>query len=444
MSPAVKFRQCFSQKNLRRIFNDNVSLSGVRGKDGISPEQFRRNLDDEVKLIHKKVLDGSYFFTPYKERLVSKGKGKSPRVLSIPTVRDRVVLRALCEFYTDVFSEAITRPPNWHVRRFSEALKSAPLDNHVVRLDVVKFYDSCDHEIILEALKEKIRKKEIITLTRRLLKTPTTIKKEVGAINEIGIPQGLSVSNILSGIYMRRFDVMFYSAYSGERYVDDIILISGNERQASADFEYITNKLLDDFKLKIHSLSEEGKSSISKIDKGADFLGYRLTRSSISVRSSSYKKFISSLESIVTRYRYKRDDFWLVWKINLRITGCISEGKPYGWVRFFQLIDDGRLLKRIDDFVSRRLRSVGGAHLLKSIKSLHKVHYEICFRSFETTYVPNFDEWSTDEMRDLLVSLKVISSKVERSMTDRSIKNLFFRRIRKEVSELDEDVSDIS
>jgi retron-type reverse transcriptase len=107
MSVRDRFEHFFSEENLLNTYNSNVILSRASGIDNLSQKMFKLRLDDEVSIISRKVLAGTYHFTKYKLKLVSKGRGKPPREISIPTIRDRIALRALCDFLAERFSSDI-------------------------------------------------------------------------------------------------------------------------------------------------------------------------------------------------------------------------------------------------------------------------------------------------------------------------------------------------
>ncbi|WP_368449656.1 hypothetical protein [Cobetia amphilecti] len=100
------FHDCFSYENLKNIFLEDVKLSNVMGVDNITPAVFERELEGNIKLIERKVIDGTYRFTRYKEKVISKGAKKLPRVVYIPTIRDRITLKALnCRVPDDRISQ---------------------------------------------------------------------------------------------------------------------------------------------------------------------------------------------------------------------------------------------------------------------------------------------------------------------------------------------------
>lgn len=100
-----QFDSHFSEENLLRIFEENVVYSGGTGIDNINQYTFRQQLKPQIEIISRKMISGDYCFTKYKLSLISKGRGKPPREISIPTVRDRIALRAMCDFLQERFDE---------------------------------------------------------------------------------------------------------------------------------------------------------------------------------------------------------------------------------------------------------------------------------------------------------------------------------------------------
>lgn len=111
MSASVNFRKIFTQKNIRNIYFERIRDTRAIGLDRMRPLAYENILSEEVKLICRKIAGGSFKFSRYKQKLISKGAGKFPRILSIPTVRDRLVLRGLCDFLQITFDKAVGELP---------------------------------------------------------------------------------------------------------------------------------------------------------------------------------------------------------------------------------------------------------------------------------------------------------------------------------------------
>ena len=93
MSAAQYFYSVYSSKKLNQIYKEKIQYQSSTGMDNISPKDFEGHLSENIQIISKKVLAGTYNLTRYREILISKGRGKEPRVISIPTMRDKLALQ---------------------------------------------------------------------------------------------------------------------------------------------------------------------------------------------------------------------------------------------------------------------------------------------------------------------------------------------------------------
>ncbi|EBJ2439615.1 RNA-dependent DNA polymerase, partial [Salmonella enterica] len=157
MSSSTIFKKHFSTKNLKRIYKDIVSLSPAVGVDNMSHETFWRLQKDEIKTIRRKSLSGDYRFNKYKLKLISKGRGKAPREISIPTIRDKIALRAICDFLQEIYQDVVSFDlPQDMVVSVKEAISEGEYD-YFMKFDVANFYPSVVHEQLIKRLRAKIR-----------------------------------------------------------------------------------------------------------------------------------------------------------------------------------------------------------------------------------------------------------------------------------------------
>lgn len=96
MTASRIFKKSFSERNLLKVYKEKIKDSGAIGIDRVRPSKLDLTIKNEIKFISKKVHSGTYKFTAYKEKLISKGANSNPRQISIPTARDRITLRGLC------------------------------------------------------------------------------------------------------------------------------------------------------------------------------------------------------------------------------------------------------------------------------------------------------------------------------------------------------------
>lgn len=157
MSSFDIFKKHFQYDNLKRIYQEIVMLSAASGVDNMTHEVFKRFHDEELKTIERKCLLGTYSFNKYKLKLISKGRGKVPREISIPTIRDKIALRAICDFLQDVYHESLKfELPQDMVALVNNAVKSEQFD-YVMKFDVANFYPSIKHDKLIRRLRARIR-----------------------------------------------------------------------------------------------------------------------------------------------------------------------------------------------------------------------------------------------------------------------------------------------
>ncbi len=453
MSAAKIFKRIFTRKYLTQIFHTHIAKSNAVGLDRIRAKNFQPKLKLEVEGIVRRVENRKYGFTPYKQKLVSKGPNKSPRVISIPTVRDRITLRALCNFFIELFPNLNLEIPQIKIESLKVALATKEFDSFI-KIDLSSFYSSIPQEKLLTTLKKRIRKKEIIELIHKAIKTPTVISgKRSNDLNNDGIPQGLAISNVLAEIYIHEFDVKMQSkSFFYQRYVDDIlILCKSAEVDKIAEDAY---KILQNMGLTPHPISNSDSKSVKgSLNAGFDYLGYRIEYPKISVRKSTILKFESGLANIFTTYRYQllkatkpAEKYRAIkiceWRLNLRITGCIFDDRRLGWMFYFSQVDSTSPLRAIDSTIQSLVSRFGLDGKIR-VKSLVKAFYETRRTNKEShKYIINFDSMSVTEMRELLENFLV--SKKLSGHTDEQIKSYFKMRISAVVKELERDLVTLS
>ncbi|MCX0450301.1 reverse transcriptase family protein, partial [Aeromonas veronii] len=136
------------------IYTDKIKNSGAIGLDRTRPANLNNQLDEELEHIVQKTKQGTYHFTAYKEKLILKGADSNPRKISIPTARDRIVLRALCECLSDIFPTAKLSLPQRVIDSLKVALTSDTYQEYA-KIDLKNFYPSIPHELIISAIKGK-------------------------------------------------------------------------------------------------------------------------------------------------------------------------------------------------------------------------------------------------------------------------------------------------
>ena len=424
MNAARYFRRYFSSNRLKNIYSDKIKYRATVGMDRITPAAFENKLDENVRLISQKVLSGKYKFTRYREVLISKGRGKEPRVISIPTIRDKLALSAYHQFLQSSFGATIQEPLlHTIVGDITQEVLSGRFNGYV-KIDITHFYASIDHRLLLKKVKKKIRKAEAIHFLEEAVSTETIAR--VGSApqrgkNNCGVPEGLSISNILADIYLSDFKERVCSSYNVcfYRYVDDILILC-NSSEAGEIKNFCVETLKTDYILD----ANEKKTMFGEIVNGVPFLGYMFFDSKVGIRPSAEEKLEDSIE-----------------ELNLRITGCILDSQKYGWLFYYSQLTDLSILFHLDWFVGH-LFSRYGFDRPKDIKRFIRSYHEITKNISRSSYIINADRYSFEEKAEILS--EIYNQRNFNKNDARTVDSLFKATMFKEVQRLEYDIQNFS
>lgn len=186
-SAAKLFKAEFTAPSLHKIFDEHLSSGASVGRDGTKLEMFKTRLDDEINIILRKVKATTYEFTGYKEKLISKGAGKYPRQLSIPTIRDKLLLKFLALLLARIYPEHASSVPHPMPKAEAEKIKRFvnayyAIKFHVAKTTYIPNFDTFDLEQKKEQLAILLPKKQIDTLSEGELNELfyKTIQREIG------------------------------------------------------------------------------------------------------------------------------------------------------------------------------------------------------------------------------------------------------------------------
>lgn len=436
MQAGKAWRKLFGKKHLKEHYFEKIKDKPSVGMDKVSPSRFENELEENIDIINRKVLNGTYRFTRYKQLLFLKGPGKAPRTVCVPTLRDKLVASVLNELLVEIYGdECKTKLPQLIIDDIINNKKSYDC---FIKLDVKSFYGSIDQEKLLKILKRRIRKKEILGLIESAIKTEAISYpiRERGQRGErkCGVPEGLPISNALANIFMsdidtkyqKRNDLVYY------RYVDDILILVNKE-----NFESVKAEIEEDIKKK--GLEFNSKKDEGLIADGFEYLGYKLYEDKVTVRLSSVLKIEQSIEELFGEIK-KGNLKYIQWKLNLKITGFILEKHKYGWIFFYSQINDMNLLFHLDDVVSKlikRYKLDGKIKVKRFVRAFSEMHYAL----HETKYISNLDELTHEQKRKVLSEIYGMDLS---GKSDLQTEIMFRRVMRREIRDIEKDVQNIS
>ncbi|WP_113718108.1 RNA-directed DNA polymerase [Arthrobacter dokdonensis] len=457
MTASASFRRATTKIQLHNVFQTYVVDNTVIGRDGQLAKAIEGEWDAVASLLSRKMRDGTYEFTSYREILISKGAQSRPRVVSVATARDRIALKALAGVIVEVFPEAKTPLAQVKVGELAFELKRTKFDSFV-RIDVQNFYPSISHRAIQSRLERKLRQPRLRNLITRAISTPTVSVKSPrpNFSSIIGVPQGLPISNLLAEIAMADIDLALrgniHATYF--RYVDDILLLC-NGVDAKSLFEDVKARCAS-IGLTVHDLKDGSKSEIGRLTDSFDYLGYKFSPRGVTVRRSSIHKLETTVIRLFTSYKYESARMsspgWadktaesLLRRLDLVIAGCVFENVPRGWIHYFSQMDDMTLLCRLDSYVSRLVVRFGLPAIFKP-KSFVRAYWHVTKPNTSTRrYIPNFDRFTRADEESLLLALypSMQTGVLDRLSTE-ELHRKFGSEVRKLVQMLDRDTSQTS
>lgn len=438
MSAIKEFKSVFSTSGLLEIYLKSIQQGTAVGIDRINRKSFEASLNQNIQIISRKVLDGTYKFSYFQEKLILKGRSSNPRLISIPTIRDRIVLKSLNRVLQTAFG---IEHSNVLVHEIISDVKTAINSGdytHFIKIDVENFYPSIDHNILLRKLRARIRTPKILTLFSMALRKQTVSgPADKHPPNEKGIAQGLSISNLLANIYFLAFDSFHKKQvdYKYFRYVDDILILC-NEEDIIQIKASIKNGL-ESLALTAHRT----KSESGELSQTFGYLGYVSNPRGLSVRKGSIEKIKLSLLKSIVQFKYsdRKNYDVLNWRLNLRITGCRFDEKKYGWLFFFSQIDDLSLLFHLDCYVTEICTRYGLDPSMLELKRFVRTYHEITKNLTKTHYIPNFDDYDLAQKRRTL--FQIFNLKSVASLNDVELEAKFRRVIFRSVRDLERDIS---
>ncbi len=405
------FDHLFSPTALKEVFDAKFATNSSKGTDRLNGFQFSRNAADELLVVSVKCLAGTFRFSPYLEALKTKGRSNAPRLISIPTVRDRVVFHQLNKYLCLIFPDCVPRNiAGVYVRNIATDLATkVEAETWIAGTDIKAFYDSIKQKKLIQLVEPKVKCWQVVRLIARALLTPTVPKNARRRVHhefrtEVGVPQGLAISNILAAIYLsdvdqvlRTQDVAYY------RYVDDV-LIYGEKAAVQRAMRSLRARLAHRG-LALHPASS-GKNHFAELAKPFSYLGYVFRWPTITVREITIERFLQSIAAKFSDYVHNKArrldekkyltserlaEVFLM-ELNERITGAISEKKRYGWIAYFNQITELTLLHRLDHVISGMFaRLPDFSHTAPSeLKKLSRAFFEMKFHPNEG-YVRNYD-----------------------------------------------------
>jgi RNA-directed DNA polymerase len=338
--------------NLLEAFQRVRANKGSPGIDGMTVEEVQEYYRKNWPTLEPQLLAGTYQPQPVQRVEIPKPEG-GVRQLGIPTALDRViqqaVLQVLQERWDSTFSQHSYgfRPGRSAHQAVAQAQKYlAEGYRWVVDMDLEKFFDRVNHDLLMGLLAMRITDKRLLKLIRAFLNAGVMANGLVGPTDE-GTPQGGPLSPLLSNIVLDVLDQELEKrGHRFVRYADDCNIYVRSRRAGERVMVSITRFLTQRLKLKVN----QDKSSVDRPWK-VKFLGFSFTNGQEPKRRIAPKALTRFKERVREATRRTR---------GVSITQMVADLSRYlrGWHGYFGYCETPSVLGSLDSWVRRRLRSV--------------------------------------------------------------------------------------
>nr|WP_205447398.1 group II intron reverse transcriptase/maturase [Candidatus Frankia alpina] len=350
---------------------------GAAGVDGQSIDDFERDRNANLYRIWNRMSSGSYFPPPVREVEIPKADGQGVRTLGIPTVADRVAQtvaaltlepRTDSIFHDDSYGYRPGRSPLMAVEKCRERCWK---NNWVVEIDISRFFDSVDHELVVRAVEVNItpEQKWVVLYVRRWLTAPLVLPD--GRMVETS--QGSAVSPVLANLFMHyAFDSWLdreFPTVEFERFADDAVVHCKTEGMARRVWAALGERM-EEVGLRLHPdktrivYCKDRRRNGSFEATSFTFLGYtfQARKAPTKDRRSIFAAFLPAVSRNALK---KMGGVVRRWRINLRTTDDLAALAEWmnpvlrGWMnyygKFYRTELDG-LLRRVNTYLVRWAR----------------------------------------------------------------------------------------
>lgn len=330
---------------------------GAAGIDNRSLEETEQMLKNSWPKLKQQLISGRYRPRPVRRVEIPKDGG-GMRQLGIPTVTDRLIQQALLQvlqpMWDPTFHESSYgfRPKRSAHQAVKEAQRLIEQEKRAwcVDVDLEKFFDRVNHDILMDRVTKRISDERVINLVRRYLKAGVMVNGVV-TVSDEGAPQGGPLSPLLSNLMLNDIDWELHKrGIKFVRYADDQNLYLGSKKAAKHAMETM-RALVGRLKLRIN----EGKSSVRPVlSPNLKFLGFSFRRrtgskdkAQIRVSSKAMQKFKQKAKRLTRR------------SIGKSMEQVIERLNEYtvGWKGYFSL-SDTKVFTALDSWLRRRLRAI--------------------------------------------------------------------------------------
>jgi RNA-directed DNA polymerase len=340
------------RENMKTAWLRVKGNKGAAGVDGMSVDALLPYLREHWPTIKEDLLADKYQPSPVRQVEIPK-PGGGMRQLGIPTVQDRLMQQALHQVLQPIFDPGFSassygfRPGRGALQAVTQAKAYVAAGKRwVVDLDLEKFFDRVNHDILMARLARKIRDKRVLRLIRRYLQAGIMESGLVSPRTE-GTPQGGPLSPLLSNILLDDLDKeLERRGQSFCRYADDCNTYVRSRRAGERLMISLSHFLTEKLQLKVN----EAKSAVDRPWR-RKFLGYSMTwhkRPRLKIAPASLDRFKNKVRERLRGGRGRN--------VKRQIEDMIPLLR--GWINYFRLAEVKGMLDELDGWLRRKFRCI--------------------------------------------------------------------------------------
>ena len=338
--------------NLKLAYQRVVENKGAAGVDGIGIAEFKDHLKQHWPTIKAKLLVGEYMPQAVRRVDIEKPQGGT-RTLGIPTLTDRMIQQALHQVLSPIFEADFSESsygfrPGRNAHQAVKAARQYVAEGRgvVVDMDLEKFFDRVNHDLLMEKLSKKIGDGRVLCIIRRYLEAGMMAEGIVSPRTE-GTPQGGPLSPLLSNVLLTELDrELERRGHAFCRYADDCNIYVRSQQAGERVMASITRFLADTLKLTVNV----AKSAVARpwVRK---FLGYSLTwhkAPKLRIAPTSLQRLEDKVRDVLKGARGRS------------LAKVITEINPIlrGWMAYFRLTETKRAVEELDGWIRHKLRCI--------------------------------------------------------------------------------------
>lgn len=354
------------ESNIETAWEKVKANRGAPGPDGITVEDFPEWFRPQWESIRRQLLDGTYRPSPARRVTIPKPDG-GERNLGIPNVVERLIQQAIVLILTPIFDPDFSessfgyrpkRSAHGAVKQIQSIIAGG--HRHCVDMDLSKFFDRVQHDVLMTRVARKVRDKRLLKLIGRFLRAGIMVDG-LCQPSEEGTMQGGPLSPLLSNIYLDDLDKELEKrGLPFVRYADDFVIFTKSETAAHRVYDSIERFLTGKLKLIVN----HNKSNVRSTD-GLEYVGYefRGSRGQIQVSGKKLEAFKQRAREIFRRKR------------GASMKQRYDEFRSYaiGWLGYFALSEVKTIFKMLDKWLRRRVRACYWKQWQKSKTRFHKL-----------------------------------------------------------------------